>query len=74
MKGFLSHWQVRLAEMGAQKGYGSKFAILLGDLYHTKAYFITAHLGSNKLCQNLAVIEENFAKIPHTLEFDQQRG
>lgn len=35
---------------------GFKFPILLGDLYHTKAYFLTSKLGNNELCRILAVI------------------
>lgn len=40
-----------------------KFPILLGDKFHTSAYFVVSKLGSTELCKILASIEENFSKL-----------
>ena len=53
-KGVLSHWQIKLAESPnirgssalMMKGLDIKFPMLLGDQYHTTAYFLTSRLGS----------------------------
>ena len=58
------------------KGLDIKFPMLLGDQYHTTAFYLTARLGSQELCKILATIEENFSKVffdPNMLSssFDQ---
>lgn len=72
VKGLLSHWQIRLSEApnsGASKsgkstemmkGLDIKFPILIGDQYHTMAYFIMSRMGNIELTRILTVIEENF--------------
>lgn len=45
------------------KGLDVKFPILIGDQYHTIAYFIVSRIGNIELTRILTVIEENFQKI-----------
>lgn len=45
------------------KGLDVKFPILIGDQYHTTAYFIVSRLGNIELTRGLTTIEENFQKI-----------
>lgn len=45
------------------KGLDVKFPILIGDQYHTIAYFIVTRLGNIELVKILTLIEENFQKI-----------
>ena len=45
-----------------------KVPLLLGDRFHTKAYYLTAQLGLQGLCHVLALIDENFAKLAFTLK------
>jgi len=84
VKGVLSHWQVKLREDPKLKGSSAlmmkgldiKFPILIGDQYHTTAYFMTAQIGNAELCKILATIEENFSKVFYSSEkvgatFDQ---
>lgn len=71
IKGLLTHWQIRLGEANKVKGKSTalmkgldvKFPILIGDQYHTTAYFIVSRLGNIELTRILTVIEENFQKI-----------
>lgn len=42
------------------KGLDVKFPILIGDQYHTTAYFIVSRLGNIELTRGLTTIEENF--------------
>jgi len=68
IKGLLTHWQIRLGESNKVKGKSTalmkgldvKFPILIGDQYHTTAYFIVSRLGNIELTRILTVIEENF--------------
>ena len=68
VKGLLSHWQIRLSEQPAvrgkstamMKGLDIKFPILIGDQYHTIAYYIVSRMGNIELTRILTVIEENF--------------
>ncbi len=45
-----------------------KVPLLLGDRFHTKAYYLTAQLGLQTLCHVLALIDENFAKLGFSLK------
>lgn len=45
------------------KGLDIKFPILIGDQYHTIAYYIVSRLGNIELTRILTIIEENFQKI-----------
>ncbi len=70
VKGLLSHWQIRLSEQPEKskksksteimKGLDVKFPILIGDQYHTTAYYIVSRMGNIELTRILTVIEENF--------------
>lgn len=42
------------------KGLDVKFPLLIGDQYHTIAYYIVARLGNLELTRILTIIEENF--------------
>jgi hypothetical protein len=78
VKGLLSHWQIRLSESSSakvrgksaelMKGLDIKFPILIGDQYHTIAYYIVSRLGNIELTRILTVIEENFQKIFYSVE------
>lgn len=74
LKGVLIHWQIQLSERGSRKtpelmkGFDTKFPVLLGDQYHTMAYFMITRLGNVELTKLLNVIEENFWKIFYNLE------
>jgi hypothetical protein len=50
------------------KGFDTKFPVLLGDQYHTMAYFMITRLGNVELTKILNLIEENFWKIFYNLE------
>lgn len=71
IKGLLTHWQIKLGESSKTKGKSTalmkgldvKFPILIGDQYHTTAYFIVSRLGNIELTRGLTTIEENFQKI-----------
>jgi hypothetical protein len=68
VKGLLSHWQIRLSESKAgkeksthlMKGLDIKFPILIGDQFHTIAYYIVSRIGNIELTRILTIIEENF--------------
>lgn len=75
IKGKLLHWQIKLKESVALKGtdlmksFETKFPLLIGDQYHSMAYFMVTRIGNVELSRLLAVIEENFQKISYnTLE------
>lgn len=76
MKGVLIHWQIQLSERGTKrgssaelmKGFDTKFPLLLGDQYHSMAYFMITRLGNVELTRLLNIIEENFWKIFYNLE------
>lgn len=76
VKGLMSHWQIRLNEQPANRGKSSalmkgldiKFPILIGDQYHTIAYYIVSRMGNIELTRILTVIEENFQKIFYNVE------
>ena len=74
VKGLMSHWQIRLQESqstrlkGGSKaslmqGLDIKFPILIGDQYHTIAYYIVSRLGNIELTRIITIIEENFQKV-----------
>lgn len=50
------------------KGLDVKFPILIGDQYHTIAYYIVSRLGNIELTRILTIIEENFQKICYNIE------
>ena len=50
------------------KGLDIKFPILIGDQYHTIAYYIVSRLGNIELTRILTIIEENFQKIFFNVE------
>jgi len=72
VKGVLIHWQVKLEERKSDKnllkGFDLKFPILLGDQYHSIAYFIITRLGNVELTKLLTLIEEGFWKIFYNIE------
>jgi len=78
VKGVLIHWQIQLQERGTiskhskkadlMKGFDTKFPLLLGDQYHSMAYFMITRLGNVELTKILTLIEENFWKIFQNLE------
>lgn len=45
-----------------------KFPLLIGDQYHSVAYFIVSRLGNIELVKILTLIEENFQKIFFNLD------
>jgi len=45
------------------KGLDVKFPLLIGDQYHSIAYYIVCILGNMELIRILTQIEENFQKI-----------
>jgi len=70
VKGVLTHWQIKLASNGKarggdeiMKGLDTKFPLLIGDQYHSIAYYIVTRLGNIELVKILTLIEENFQKI-----------
>ena len=48
-----------------------KFPILLGDQFHSKAYFMTSRIGNNEVTNILSTIEENFSKSFFKFEVKQ---
>ena len=42
------------------KGLDVKFPLLIGDQYHSIAYYIVSRLGNIELIRLLTLIEENF--------------
>jgi len=50
------------------KGLDVKFPLLIGDQYHTIAYYIVTRLGNIELVRLLTLIEENFQKVFFNLE------
>lgn len=70
----LIHWQVKLGEQNKAKKEDQlmlgdvKFPILLGDQYHSMAYFMIARLGNVELTKMLTLIEEGFWKIFFNVE------
>ena len=45
------------------KGLDVKFPLLIGDQYHSIAYYMVSRLGNIELVRILTLIEENFQKI-----------
>ena len=76
IKGVLIHWSIKMKdEVGAgrrsteiMKGFETKYPLLIGDKYHTMAYFMITRLGNVELTKLLTLIEENFWKIFYNLE------
>jgi hypothetical protein len=72
----LIHWQVKLGEknkLPQQTGDSLmmndvKFPILLGDQYHSMAYFMISRMGNVELTRLLTLIEEGFWKIFFNVE------
>ena len=68
VKGTLTHWQIKLGESNKgrgkstelMKGLDVKFPVLIGDQYHTTAYYIVSRIGNIELTRILTLIEENF--------------
>ena len=50
------------------KGLDVKFPLLIGDQYHSIAYFIVSRLGNIELVRLITLIEENFQKIFFNLD------
>lgn len=50
------------------KGFDVKFPLLIGDQYHSIAYFMCTRLGNIELVRILTLIEENFQKIFFNLD------
>ena len=77
VKGVLIHWSIKLKEEGSNgrcsgadvmKGLETKFPLLIGDQYHSMAYFMITRIGNVELTKLLTLIEENFWKIFYNLE------
>jgi len=51
------------------KGLDVKFPVLIGDQYHTIAYYIVSRLGNIELTRILTIIEENFQKVFFNVEY-----
>lgn len=75
VKGVLVHWQLKLAEQPQAKAskdvmmsQDPKFPILLGDQYHSMAYYMITRMGNVELTKALTRIEEGFWKIFFNLE------
>lgn len=76
VKGVLIHWQVKLGEKNKSKQPSEdqlmlndvKFPILLGDQYHSMAYFMITRLGNVEITKLLTLIEEGFWKIFFNVE------
>ena len=76
VKGVLTHWQIKLQtsensrakDKQIMKGLDVKFPLLIGDQYHSIAYYIVSRLGNIELIRILTLIEENFQKIFFELE------
>lgn len=77
VKGVLIHWSIKLKEEGSNargnsadvmKGLETKFPLLIGDQYHSMAYFLITRIGNVELTKLLTLIEENFWKIFYNLE------
>jgi hypothetical protein len=45
------------------KKLDAKFPVLIGDQYHSNAYFLVSRLGNIELVRLITLIEENFQKI-----------
>jgi len=75
IKGVLIHWSIKLKEENPNgrgndimKGFETKFPLLIGDQYHSMAYFMITRVGNVELTKILTLIEENFWKIFYNLE------
>ena len=75
IKGVLIHWSIKLKEENTggrgtdiMKGFETKFPLLIGDQYHSMAYFMITRVGNVELTKLLTLIEENFWKIFYNLE------
>ena len=51
------------------KGLDVKFPLLIGDQYHTIAYYIVSRLGNIELVRILTIIEENIKKIFFNVDY-----
>ena len=66
IKGVLAHWQIKLQTVKKSKGkkllenLDLKFPLLLGDQFHSMAYYIVSRMGNVDLIMILTLIEENF--------------
>ena len=76
VKGVLTHWQIQLMtdpkyadkSKNLMAGMDVKFPLLIGDQYHSIAYYIVSRLGNIELVKLVTLIEENFQKIFFDLE------
>jgi hypothetical protein len=50
------------------EGLDIKFPLLIGDQYHSIAYYMVTRLGNIELVRILTLIEENFQKIFFNLD------
>mmetsp|Transcript_12903 Transcript_12903/g.12795 ORF Transcript_12903/g.12795 Transcript_12903/m.12795 type:complete len:184 (+) Transcript_12903:383-934(+) len=75
-KGLLAHWQIKLSESvnskqpkdSLIKSSDLKQPILIGDQFHSMAYYVVARMGNIELTRTLTIIEENFQKVCYNLE------
>jgi hypothetical protein len=74
IKGVLIHWSIKLKEESkdrgtdVMKGFETKFPLLIGDQYHSMAYFMITRVGNVELTKLITLVEENFWKIFYNLE------
>jgi hypothetical protein len=77
VKGVMTHWQIKLQTSDSardqkakqmMRGVDIKFPLLIGDQYHSIAYFMGTRTGNIELVRILTLIEENFQKIFFNIE------
>ncbi len=69
VKGVLIHGQLKAQSKGEKSlTTDTKFPILLGDQYHSMAYYMITRLGNLELTKLLVLVEEGFWKIFFNVE------
>ena len=74
IKGLLAHWQTHLSSSDSKRGVKElanidiKIPLLIGDQYHSMAYYMITRFGNIELVRILTLIEENFQKIFFNLD------
>lgn len=69
VKGVLIHGQLKASGKGDKSlTTDAKFPILLGDQYHSMAYYMITRLGNLELTKLLVLVEEGFWKIFFNIE------
>ena len=74
VKGALIHYSIKIKESGdsrgrdIMKGMETKFPLLLGDQYHSMAYYMITRTGSVELTRLISMVEENLWKIFYNVE------